>query len=168
MPWGSDASQPYTGQGPPGWASPTARGQAAIEKTLAAAAGMPRATLIPYPDDDPGSDKLAPLRADMRTARGDALFVSTRVGGHGAGASAQPQRDWAANFSSSPGRTMSVIIKLEHILGRQSFGVHTRRGPAAYPEPKGPRYLFRWHQVPQVGLRQTCPATGTSTRPEAA
>ena len=97
MPWGSDASQPYTGQGPPGWASPTARGQAAIEKTLAAAAGMPRATLIPYPDDDPGSDKLAPLRADMRTARGDALFVSTRVGGHGAGASAQPQRDWAAN-----------------------------------------------------------------------
>ena len=28
---------------------------------------------------------------------------------------------------------MSVIIKLDHILGQQSTGVHTRRVPAAYP-----------------------------------
>ena len=41
-----------------------------------------------------------------------------------------------ADFSSSPCRTMSVIIKLDHILGQQSTGVHTRRVPAAYPEPK--------------------------------
>lgn len=97
LPWGSDAGSPYTGTSPTQWASTTARLQAAIEKTLGDEALGPVAQLIAYPDDDPASDKMAPLRRDIASAKGDALFVSTTVGGNGEGQSAQPQKDWVPN-----------------------------------------------------------------------
>ena len=99
--WGSTPGQPYVGTGPLSWAHTTARLQSEVERSLADESAGPLAQLLPIPQDggdgDEDSDPLAPLKADIRTARGKALLVETVMAGYGEGRGAAPQRDWMAS-----------------------------------------------------------------------
>ena len=96
--WGSPTARPYHGLGPAAWAADTARLSANAERALADDAGGPVAQLLPVPQDggdgDEDTDTLAPLKADIGQAKGNALLVETVAGGWGEGRASAPQSDW--------------------------------------------------------------------------
>ena len=119
--WGGTPGQPYTGVGPLSWAATTARMQSETERSLADEAGGPITNLLPVPQDgatDPpegetesADDPLAPLRADIRAARGKALLVETTAGAWGEGASAAPRQDWKAQrLGPNPPASMGEVL----------------------------------------------------------
>ena len=95
--WGSPTARPYHGLGPGSWARDTARLMSNAERSLANEAGGPLAQLLPVPQDggDGGdADPLAPLKTDIKNAKGSALLVETTAGGWGEGAVNAPRADW--------------------------------------------------------------------------
>ena len=113
--WGSSPGQTYRGNGPLDWASTTARLQAETERSLADEAGGPIANLLPVPQDggdgDETTDPLAPLKADIRAARGKALLVETTAAGYGEGPSAAPRQDWKAQrLGPNPPAGMADVL----------------------------------------------------------
>ena len=147
--WGSTPGQAYTGIGPLGWASLTARLQGATESSLADEAGGPVAQLLAVPSDggdDSDADPLKLLRSDIRSARGKALLIETTQAGWGEGKSAAPQRDWkAARLGASPPDAMATIQKqsFEHVLA--ACGTP----PSLFVDADGTAQreaLRRWHQ----------------------
>ncbi len=113
--WGSTPGQTYTGVGPLSWAHTTARLQSESERSLADEAQGPLAQLIAVPQDggDSGDDDpLKAMKADIRTARGKALFIETTAAGWGEGRTAAPQRDWqASRLGPQPSEAMTMIAK---------------------------------------------------------
>ena len=98
--WGSNPGQPYIGTGPLSWAHTTARLQSEAERSLADEMAGPLAQLLAIPadgGDDSDDDPLKLLKADVRAARGKALFVETVNAGWDQGKAGAPQRDWQAN-----------------------------------------------------------------------
>ena len=73
------------------------------------------AQLLAIPQDGGGDDDDDPLKAmkaDMRTARGKALFIETTAAGWGEGRTAAPQRDWqASRLGPQPPEAMTMIAK---------------------------------------------------------
>lgn len=110
--WGSPTARPYHGLGPAAWAAETARLSANAERSLADEASGPVAGLLPVPEgqgdgDDDDDDPLAPLREDLRKARGRAVLVETTRSGYGEGKTAAPARDWDPRYlHPSPTETM--------------------------------------------------------------
>ena len=98
--WGSPTARPYHGLGPGSWARDTARLMSNAERALADEAGGPVAQLLAIPQDpgEDGSDDdpLAPLKATIKAAKGNALLLETTAGGFGEGRVAAPQHDWKA------------------------------------------------------------------------
>ena len=111
--WGSTPGQRYVGTGPLSWAHTTARLQSETERSLADEAGGPLAQLLAIPQDggdDGDDDPLKMLKADIRTARGRALFVETVAAAWGEGRGAAPQRDWqASRLGPQPPESMATI-----------------------------------------------------------
>ena len=99
--WGASPGTPYRGRGPVSWAHLTAKMNGETERSLGDEAAGPIAQLLSIPadggDDDDENDPLALLKADVRMARGKALFVETTQVAWGDGKQAAPQRDWAAS-----------------------------------------------------------------------
>ena len=99
--WGASPGTPYRGRGPTSWASLASKMNAETERSLGDEAAGPIAQLLSIPsdggDDDDENDPLALLKADVRMARGKALFVETTQVAWGDGKAAAPQRDWAAS-----------------------------------------------------------------------
>ena len=99
--WGAEATRPYRGVGPSGFASLSARQMAESERSLANEAGGPIAQIIALPqdggDDDDEDDPLAGLKAQIRKSDGRAAFVETTAAGWGDGKGAAPLKDWIAN-----------------------------------------------------------------------
>ena len=102
--WGTSPGTRYRGQGPMSWASLTAKLQGEAERSLGDELGGPVAQLLAIPQDGgdgkDGVDPLAPLKKDIATARGKALFVETTSAGWGEGRQAAPgngNRDWVAS-----------------------------------------------------------------------
>ena len=98
--WGGTPGQPYVGTGPLSWAHTSAKLHSEAERSLADEAAGPLAQLLTIPQDggdDSDSDPLRELKADIRTARGKALFVETTASGWGEGRVNSPQRDWTAS-----------------------------------------------------------------------
>ena len=101
--WGTSPGTRYRGQGPTSWASLTAKTQAEAERSLGDEASGPLAQILSIPqdggaDDDEG-DPLAMLKADIKAARGKALFVETTSAGWGTGRQNAPgvgNSDWRA------------------------------------------------------------------------
>lgn len=98
-----DASRPWHGIGPMGWAALTGRLHGALEGSLADEAGGPVGSVIPVPaspdDTDPDEDEvdtdpLAKLRADVAALRGKTALVETVAAGWGEGQTAAPHADW--------------------------------------------------------------------------
>ena len=120
--WGSPTARPYHGLSPTTWAADTARLSAETEKSLADEAAGPLAQLIAIPQDggDGGDDDpLKDLKADVRSARGKALFVETVNAGWDTGKAAAPQKDWQANrLGPSPPEALATIRKdtFAHVL----------------------------------------------------
>ena len=113
--WGFTPGQPYTGTGPLSWANTTARLQAETERSLADEAGGPIANLLPVPQDggdgDAATDPLAPLKADIRAARGKALLLETTAAGYAEGPSAAPRQDWKAQrLGPNPPAGMADVL----------------------------------------------------------
>ena len=114
--WGQTPGQPYTGVGPLAWAATTARMQSETERSLADEASGPITNLLPIPKDggdeeDEETDPLAPLKADIRTARGKALVLETTAAGWGEGASAAPRQDWKAQrLGPNPPAAMGELL----------------------------------------------------------
>ena len=113
--WGSTAGQPYVGTGPLSWAHTTARLQSESERSLADEAQGPLAQLLAIPrdgGDDSTDDPLKMLRADIKAARGKALFIETTAAGWGEGKASAPQRDWqASRLGPHPPDSMPAIAK---------------------------------------------------------
>ena len=113
--WGGTPGQPYVGTGPLSWAHTTARLQFEAERSLADEVGGPLAQLLAIPQDggdDSDSDPLKMLKADVRSARGKALFVETTAAAWDTGRVAAPQKDWQANrLGPTPPESMATIRK---------------------------------------------------------
>ena len=96
--WGSPTARPYHGLSPSSWSADTSRLMANAERSLADEAGGPVAQLLPVPQDggdgDDDSDPLAPLKADIGKAKGNALLVETTAGGWQEGKAGAPLGDW--------------------------------------------------------------------------
>ena len=113
--WGGTPGQPYVGTGPLSLAHTTARLQSEAERSLADEVGGPLAQLLAIPQDggdDSDSDPLKMLKADVRSARGKALFVETTAAAWDTGRAAAPQKDWQANrLGPTPPESMATIRK---------------------------------------------------------
>ena len=97
--WGATPGQSYIGIGPTRWAHTTARLQSEVERSLADESGGPISQLLAIPiDGGDGTDKdpLKALKADIRSARGKALFVETTADSWGEGEKVAPKADWKA------------------------------------------------------------------------
>ncbi len=99
--WGASPGTPYRGRGPVSWAHLTAKMNGETERSLGDEAAGPIAQLLSIPadggDDDDKNDPLAKLKADVKAARGKALFIETTQAGWSEGKAAAPQRDWMAS-----------------------------------------------------------------------
>ena len=105
-----DASRPWHGISPLGWARATGTLAANLETRLGEEAGGPVGHLLPVPEagaaegegDDP-NDPLAALRADIARGKGRTLTVETTSAGFGEGRMAAPAEDWKPRrFGASP------------------------------------------------------------------
>ena len=113
--WGSTPGQPYIGTGPLSWAHTTARLQSETERSLGNEMSGPIAQLLTIPTDggdDSDDDSLKQLKADIRTAKGDARFVETTTTGWGEGVASAPRKDWTAErLGPNPPMSMATIRK---------------------------------------------------------
>ena len=98
-----DASRPWVGVSPLGWASQTARLAAGLEATLGNESTAPSAQVLPIPlapkfgdveDENQNADPLSPMRHDLVNARGSVVLVETLADGLGLGKDAAPRGDW--------------------------------------------------------------------------
>ncbi len=95
--WGSTPGQSYVGIAPASWAHTTARLNSEAERSLADEAKTPLAAILTYVEGhevDGDDDTLAPLKAEIASARGKAVIVESTAGGMGEGRSNAPVRDW--------------------------------------------------------------------------
>ena len=162
MRWGSTPGQRYAGRGPLSWASTTARLQSETERALADESSGPIAQLIPIPDgsdggDDGEGDPLAPLKADVRAARGRALFLETVAAGWGTGRASAPTKDYDPNrLGPEPPMSMAQIRSDSFNAVLASTGTP----PSLFTDSEGASQregLRRWHQnlvVPCARLLQ--------------
>ena len=99
--WGASPGTPYRGRGPTSWAHLTAKMNGETERSLGDEASGPIAQMLSIPsdggDDDDDNGPLTMLKADVKAARGKALFIETTQGAWGDGKAAAPQRDWMAS-----------------------------------------------------------------------
>ena len=146
--WGSAPGQPYVGTGPLSWAHTTARLQSESEKSLADESSGPVAQLLTIPQDggdDSDDDPLKMLKADIRTARGDARFVETTAAAWGEGMPSAPRKDWTAErLGPNPPQSMAQIRKdaFESVLAS------TGTPPALFTDSDGTSQreaVRRWH-----------------------
>ena len=92
-----DPARPWWGVSPLDWARDTGTLAAHLEKRLGEEAGGAVAHVLPVPQDGgdgEGTDPLADLKADIRTARGRTVLTETTAAGWGEGRGAAPQSDW--------------------------------------------------------------------------
>ena len=92
-----EASRPWHGIGPLGWARESAALKANLEKRLSEEAGGPVAHVLPIPQDGgdgEADDPLATLKADIAGAKGRTILTETTAAGWGEGMSAAPRADW--------------------------------------------------------------------------
>ena len=107
-----DASRPWHGVSPLGYARQTGALAANLELRLTEETGASVGSFIPIPqdggpDDDPDHDPQAALKADIRAGKGRHLLVETTSAGFGEGRQAAPARDWVANrFGGNPPATL--------------------------------------------------------------
>ena len=101
--WGTSPGTRHRGQSPASWAAHSAKLAAEAERSLGDEAAGPLAQLLAIPQDggDGGDDDpLAPLKRDLKAARGDALLLETTSAGWGAGRAEAPgvgNTDWRAS-----------------------------------------------------------------------
>ena len=92
-----DPARPWWGVSPLDFARDTGTLAAALERRLGEEAGGAVAHVLPVPQDGgdgEGTDPLADLKADIRTARGRTVLTETTAAGWGEGRGAAPQSDW--------------------------------------------------------------------------
>lgn len=92
-----EASRPWHGIGPLGWARESAALKANLEKRLSEEAGGPVAHVVPIPQDGgdgEDDDPLAMLKADIAKAKGRTILTETTSAGWGEGMSGAPRSDW--------------------------------------------------------------------------
>ena len=148
--WGtSSPGTRYQGRGPTSWAHLTARLQGEAERSLGDESAGPVTQLLPYPrdaagDGNPDDDMLAPLKAGISAARGDALLVETTAAGLGDRAAA-PQADWKPN-RLGPMPPEAMVSLADHAFGRMLAACGC--SPALFDDSDGTakrEALRQWH-----------------------
>ena len=107
-----DAARPYHGLSPLQFARQTGALASNLEHRLTEETSASVGSFIPYPsdggpDDDPDNDPQAPIKADIRGAKGRHLLVETTSAAFGEGRAAAPAKDWVPNrFGANPPATL--------------------------------------------------------------
>ena len=174
--WGASPGTPYRGRGPTSWASLASKMNAETERSLGDEAAGPIAQLLSIPsdggDDEDEHDPLAMLKADVKAARGKALFVETTQTAWGDGKQAAPQRDWAASrLGSNPPEGARQAerdgLRTHGGSGRRVVGPVRRLG--RHEQERSTATLAYGHGCPhrqRAGLRtQQAVGDGRPTRP---
>ena len=108
-----DASRPWYGISPLGWARATGALAANLETRLGEEAGGPVGHLLPVPQDGgdgEAADPLAGLKVDLAKGRGRTMLVETTAAGFGEGRMAAPAEDWKPRrFGASPPEALGTL-----------------------------------------------------------
>lgn len=111
-----DPSRPWLGLGPLQWARAMGTLAANLETRLGEEAGAPVGAYLPYPqdqggEDDTDADKLAAIKADIRSARGSQVFIES-VNAVAESRMAAPNTDFKPSehrFGANPPATLPTL-----------------------------------------------------------
>lgn len=98
--YSNNSLEPWQGIGPLGHASLTGSLAGTLENKIEEESKAASALIVPVPQDGGSGeegDPLAPLKADLKNAKGSVMLTETTAGGWAEGMANAPRRDWVQN-----------------------------------------------------------------------